>query len=83
MAGGTLAAIGAGIASPLFMIFFSTISEIFVPGNEETAEGQGRDLFIKLTLVGILTWACRTLSLTQMQLRCGPGTNLALDRPSA
>jgi|JI10StandDraft_1071094.scaffolds.fasta_scaffold1275897_1 hypothetical protein len=39
---GTLAAIGAGVASPLFMIFFSTISEIFVPGNENKAELQGR-----------------------------------------
>jgi hypothetical protein len=30
---GSLAAIGAGIATPFYMIFFSTISEIFVPGN--------------------------------------------------
>jgi len=30
---GSLAAVGAGIASPLFMIFFSTISQIFIPGN--------------------------------------------------
>lgn len=56
---GSIAAIGAGIASPLFMIFFSTISELFVSGNEENAEGEGRTLFFKLFFVGIMTWICR------------------------
>lgn len=64
---GTLAAIGAGVASPLFMIYFSTISEIFIPGNEDQAEGQGRELFVKLFLVGIFTWVCRKRGLIQMQ----------------
>lgn len=56
MALGTVSAIGAGLSSPLFMILFSTISEIFIPGNEENAEAQGRTLFFYLLLTGIFTW---------------------------
>ena len=63
MVGGTAAAVGAGIASPLFMIFFSTISEIFIPGNEPNAVQQGKDLFVKLFIVGLLTWGCRTIDI--------------------
>lgn len=56
---GSIAAIGAGVASPLFMIFFATVSELFIPGNEEIAEYEGRMLFVKLLVVGIMTWICR------------------------
>lgn len=34
---GTITAMGAGVAMPFFMIFFSELSVIFIPGNEDVA----------------------------------------------
>lgn len=61
MLGGTVAAVVAGVASPFFMIFFSTISQIFIPGNQSNAIGQSLDLLVKLLIVGFVTWISRIL----------------------
>lgn len=47
---------GAGCATPLFVIFFGQISEIFVPGNESKAREQAFHIMVKFFLLGGGTW---------------------------